>query len=88
MNHSHEGCTGYQKLSENPLTMTRRYFLGKSAKGLGGLALGSLMSDRLVAEPNAIGGLDGFPNFAPKAKRVIYLFQSGGPPQMLSLIHI
>jgi len=82
MNQHHEGCTGYQKLSENPLTMTRRYFLGKSAKGLGGLALGSLLGDQLVAEPSAIGGLDGFPHFAPKAKRVIYLFQSGGPPQM------
>lgn len=77
-----EGCTGYQKLSANPLTMTRRYFLGKAAKGLGGLALGSLLSDRLVADPTSLGGLPGFPNFAPKAKRVIYLFQSGGPPQM------
>ena len=28
------------------------------------------------------GGLPGFPNFAPTAKRVIYLFQSGGPSQM------
>jgi len=77
-----EGCTGYNKLSENPLTMTRRYFLGKSAKGLGGLALGSLLGDRLVAEPNVVDGMAQFPNFAPKAKRVIYLFQSGGPPQM------
>jgi hypothetical protein len=49
---------------------------------LGGLALGSLLSDRLVADPTSLGGLPGFPNFAPKAKRVIYLFQSGGPPQM------
>ncbi|MBT5816125.1 MAG: DUF1501 domain-containing protein, partial [Opitutales bacterium] len=82
MNHQHEGCTGYNKLSENPLTMTRRYFLGKSAKGLGGFALGSLLGDRLVAEPNVAEGVSQFPNFAPKAKRVIYLFQSGGPPQM------
>ena len=29
----------------------------------------------------SIGGLPGFPNFAPRAKRVIYLFQSGGPAQ-------
>ena len=54
----HEGCTGYNKLSENPLTMTRRYFLGKSAKGLGGLALGSLLGDRLVAEPNVVDGME------------------------------
>ena len=31
---------------------------------------------------SAAGGLPGFPHFAPKAKRVIYLFQSGGPSQL------
>ncbi len=77
-----EGCSGYNKLSENPLTMTRRYFLGKAAKGLGGIALGSLLNERLLARPESTNGLPEFPNFAPKAKRVIYLFQSGGPPQM------
>jgi hypothetical protein len=82
MTNLHHGCTGYNQLSANPLTMTRRYFLGKSAKGLGGLALGSLLSDRLIAEPRPTGGLAGIPHFAPKAKRVIYLFQSGGPSQM------
>lgn len=49
----------------------RRQFLTQSAGGLGALALSSL------ANPAAAGA---FPNFAPKAKRVIYLFQSGGPP--------
>ena len=82
MNPHTEGCTGYNKLSENPLTMTRRYFLGKAAKGLGGVALGSLLNERLLAGPETVDGLPQFPNFAPKAKRVIYLFQSGGPPQM------
>lgn len=77
-----EGCSGYNKLSENPLTMTRRLFLGKAAKGLGGVALGSLLNDGLLAQPNQAEGVPPFPNFAPKAKRVIYLFQSGGPPQM------
>src|SRR5213078_1590183 len=33
-------------------------------------------------EGTAHGGLPGLPHFAPKAKRVIYLFQSGGPSQM------
>ncbi len=82
MNTPMEGCSGYNKLSDNPLTMTRRYFLGKAAKGLGTVALGSLLNERLFATQSANGGLPGFPNFAPKAKRVIYLFQSGGPPQM------
>ncbi len=55
---------------------TRRHFFGKSALGLGTVALSNLMArDR-------IGGLPGVPHFAPKAKRVIYLFQSGGPSQM------
>ncbi|MEM7015656.1 MAG: DUF1501 domain-containing protein, partial [Verrucomicrobiota bacterium] len=49
----------------------RRQFLTQSAGGLGALALSSL------ANPAAAGA---FPNFAPKAKRIIYLFQSGGPP--------
>ncbi len=56
--------------------LTRRHFFGKSALGLGTVALSNLMArDRT-------GGLSGVPHFAPKAKRVIYLFQSGGPSQM------
>jgi hypothetical protein len=80
--HHAEGCRGYHQLAENPLVTTRRYFLGKAARGLGGLALGSLLNPRLLAEPERMGGLPGIPHFAPKAKRVIYLFQSGGPSQM------
>jgi hypothetical protein len=57
--------------------ITRRSFFGKSSTGVGVAALAGL----LRAEP-AHGGLAGFPNFAPTAKRVIYLFQSGGPSQM------
>ncbi|NNC89912.1 MAG: DUF1501 domain-containing protein [Akkermansiaceae bacterium] len=56
------------------LDLTRRHFFGKSATGLGGLALAGLLDEDLFAS-NAL-------HFAPKAKRVIYLFQSGGPPQM------
>jgi hypothetical protein len=57
-------------------TLTRRHFFSRTATGLGIPALASL--------PNAksTGGLPGLPHFAPKAKRVIYLFQSGGPSQM------
>ncbi len=52
----------------NPLT--RRHFFGKSATGIGAAALGSLLNAETL------------PHFAPKAKRVIYLFQSGGPSQL------
>ena len=76
--------------------MTRRHFFGRSAMGLGGMALASMLpSARSVAAPSAAagaspasaatnaasGGILGAPHFAPKAKRIIYLFQSGGPAQ-------
>jgi hypothetical protein len=68
------------------LQLTRRALLGRSAMGLGALGLASLLNPRLFAAENGrrneIGGLADLPHFAPKAKRVIYLFQSGGPAQM------
>jgi hypothetical protein len=50
---------------------------------LGVLGLASLLNPRLfAAATNGPRGLAGLPHFAPKARRVIYLFQSGGPAQM------
>jgi hypothetical protein len=60
--------------------VTRRTFLQRAAGGIGLAALGSLLGQR--AEAAATPGLPEFPNFAPKAKRIIYLFQSGAPSQM------
>jgi hypothetical protein len=71
---------------DHQLQLTRRYFFGRAATGLGTMALASLLNPRLARgaqdrrPPGA--GVSGFPNFAPKAKRVIYLFQSGAPSQM------
>src|SRR5438045_4089632 len=65
-----------------PLSVTRRYFLGKcTGVSLGAAALSTLSH---AAEParNDIEGLVGLPHFAPKAKRVIFLHQSGGPSQI------
>ncbi len=64
--------------------MTRRHFFGRSATGLGIAALASLFQKDLAGRQpeKAHGGLPGLPHFAPKARRVIYLFQSGGPSQM------
>ena len=56
---------------------TRRHFLGAGGLGLGSLALSSLANEADAAELVSPGNLD----FAPKAKRVIYLFQSGAPSQ-------
>ncbi len=60
--------------------MTRRHFFGRTAAGIGIAALASLFTTEAEGEP--LGGLPGLPHFPPKARRVIYLFQSGGPSQM------
>jgi hypothetical protein len=75
-------------LRERYLQMTRRHFFGRSAAGIGTAVLASLFqNDGLAAattgaDTASSGGLPGLPHFAAKAKRVIYLFQSGGPSQM------
>jgi hypothetical protein len=61
--------------------------LSRAGIGLGSLALGSLL-DRGAARGESVrsaaelGGLSGLPHFAPRAKRVIYLLQSGAPSQL------
>ena len=66
------------------LELTRRSFFGKTATGIGAAALAQLLGRDLQAKQGAVdlGGLPGLPHFAPRAKRVIYLFMSGGPSQM------
>ena len=68
------------------LTETRRQFFGRAARGLGLTALATMMGENLLAgvvsKSQAAGGLPGLPNFAPKAKRAIYLHMVGAPPQM------
>jgi hypothetical protein len=67
----------------DPFGITRRHFFAKAARGLGAAALSGLLPRAFAnPAPPATGGLPGFPNFAPKAKRVIYLFQSGAPSQV------
>jgi hypothetical protein len=60
-------------------TCTRRHFFSRAATGIGIAALGSLLAEDGFA---ATGGLAGLPHFPPKAKRVVFLHQSGGPSQM------
>jgi len=68
---------------EHQAFLTRRQFFGRSAMGLGTAALASLLNRGALsaAAPSQIslGGLPDLPHFAPKAKRVIYLFQNGAP---------
>ncbi|MDG2385447.1 MAG: DUF1501 domain-containing protein [Pirellulaceae bacterium] len=54
----------------------RRDFLMRSTLGLGTAALGALLPD------NGIAAIPGIRSIAPRAKRVVYLFQSGGPSHL------
>ncbi len=65
--------------------MNRRHFLSRASLGLGSMALGSLLgctTDSNEGAPNPLQGALDRSHVVPKAKRVIYLFQSGGPSQM------
>lgn len=81
--------SGHPDLEKEERKIDRRQFLTKTSLGLGAIALGALMNggalkaaDRLVQQPVSLAGnIPGLPHFAPKAKRVVYLFQSGGPSQ-------
>jgi len=64
-------------MHQQPFT-TRREFLQKSALGFGSLALSGLLSQQ---NAHAVA-LPGLPHFAPKAKRVIFMFMAGGPSHM------
>ncbi len=58
----------------------RRAFLADGLRGIGATALACMLAPRAAAQTAtaACGGLPGLPHFAPKAKRVLCLFQSGG----------
>ena len=69
------------------VAFSRREFFGRFALGMGGAALTTLLNrDALAAAagpsaPNPFKGILDSPHVAPKAKRIIYLFMSGGPSQ-------
>jgi hypothetical protein len=65
-------------VAADPMSVTRRTFLSQVGLGLGSIALNQLS---MASQPAARGTL-GAAHFAPKARRVIYLFQSGGPSQV------
>jgi hypothetical protein len=68
---------------ENGFSTTRKRFLSTMGMGVGSLALGSLLMPDLFGGNNSDDNAfaPGIPHFAPKAKRVIYLFQNGAPSQ-------
>jgi len=58
--------------------LNRRQFFGRTLWAVGGAALASLFPEHLLGAQS----LKGLPHFAPKAKRIIYLFMSGAPSQL------
>ena len=68
-------------LTESQLMINRRQFFGRTATGIGAAALGSLLQqDGLASQTGGVyGDQSSLPHFAPKAKRVIYLFMNGAP---------
>jgi uncharacterized protein (DUF1501 family) len=81
-------CTGF----DSPLGQSRRGFLTNFAYGLGGLALGELVTHGGAASSSGMaiadtiaptsGGILKTLHHAPRAKRIIFLFQSGAPSQI------
>ncbi|KAA3621477.1 MAG: DUF1501 domain-containing protein, partial [Bacteroidetes bacterium] len=78
-------------IDERSYLMNRRAFLAKTSVGIGTAALASILGTGLTGCSNqfpeemvkaSVNGMLKNPHFAPKAKRVIYLFQSGGPSQL------
>jgi hypothetical protein len=69
------------------LQMSRRELFGLTARGIGVAALAPLLAParvlgEAIEQDRGSGGLPGVPHFPPKAKRVIFLFQAGGPSQV------
>jgi len=77
-----------EHLNNQNLNLNRRHFFSKLSAGIGTLALGSLMIPDLFSKKSGSESQAGFtlgvPHFAPKAKRIIYLFQAGAPSQLES----
>ena len=78
-----------RELDDLKYNSTRRHFLSRTSLGIGALGLASLLDSRLLSgETGGPGPRDPAepllraPHFVPRAKRVIYLFQSGGPSQL------
>ena len=68
-------------LREHELMMTRRQLFGRAALGLGTAAMANVLSPSMLAQSGAALGAEGTHHKA-KAKRVIYLFMSGGPSHL------
>ncbi|HLX90984.1 MAG TPA: DUF1501 domain-containing protein [Puia sp.] len=72
-----------KEILDHRLHVNRRRFLSRLSLGIGSVALGSLLIPDLFNGSNEEEStLVGLPHFAPRAKRIIYLFQNGAPSQL------
>jgi hypothetical protein len=79
----HKKLNMNKELLEHSLSFNRRKFLSKLSLGIGSVALGSLLiPDLFSGKPDEEALMANLPHFAPKAKRIIYLFQNGAPSQL------
>ncbi len=77
-----------KEIHKRKMNLNRRHFFGAAAAGIGSIALGSLLIPDLFGKTSGSQIIDietsGLTHFAPKAKRVIYMFQNGAPSQLES----
>lgn len=71
-----------KEILEHGLSLNRRRFLQRAGLGIGSIALGSLLIPNLFGSSEDDMPQLGLPHFAPRAKRIIYLFQNGAPSQL------
>ncbi|OJW23473.1 MAG: sulfatase [Planctomycetales bacterium 71-10] len=77
-------CQDRLHRGRSPLDVSRRWFLNQCGVGLGAMALRELIAaDAAAGSPAALDPMaPKAPHFAPKAKRVIFLFMAGGPSHL------
>ena len=76
-------CSDYLYRHLTPKQVSRRWFLQQCSVGLGAIAFGQLLAERGYADTTRIDPLaPKAPQFAPKAKRVIFLFMAGAPSHL------
>jgi hypothetical protein len=79
-------CQDQYYRNTDPAQVARRWFLQQCGVGLGAMALGQLLGDSAQAAPAPTGAGNPLspraPHFAPRAKRVIFLFMAGAPSHL------
>ena len=82
--HQHGNCENCSD-DLSPFQMSRRHFLSRTGTGFGVAALSTLLPGcgGIGESTGSLSGSSSYlPHHAARAKRIIYLFQSGGPAQM------